>query len=694
MRIPVSVRDIQSKRFTKVAKKLQGRWVHGSLSLMQAQSLLATFLGYRDLHDLQSNLASLIVYDSSQKSMFSRDSVNVSIAWDVSRRHGVGFKPALGMVESLSLKILDFDFLTSDYRTEVFEAEQRKAGRFLIHDEYGYYMHGEQWFEGTPQLLAAGAPNYKFVILPNGRAVRWAKILDEIGRLPGDLAQRLSAEPNYKDFIADFDRVTAFYRDEIIPEISETAAEAIRVGRQLAPGFEIMGYGERALVIYNKAIGGLLPVAYDNHSMKIFEDMATLMTGGVIEHGGDDFIFGSDGMWYQAPRDDGPRVDKDWCMGRFLTSEFSPAVPGVGKVIQERGQDYLRCYEWIDEEYVPAIISDWFDFQPKPTGLSGEAIPAWHAHFQSHVDQVVRAKVALARHNLTGAFTDGRLLSLIHSYAGSTASLEADSLEAIKCYHPMVPGYEPYADPESGEVAQHDDETLEECLREHEEAVDHYREIGREIASAIPGLSNLGELTLGWLYYDSHDNHYDSSDAYLVDRFDIRNSDQVRAFLAFLCLHFHVVATGRPGTEASGNGDSASLQIALDLVLQGICSPAELRAQHMMIGNFIASSRIQAKRIQEIESWRQQMDDQAKIAEGGKYLFAVNAVHWTKPESHLSKMMREGRKYSVAPMMVTQDLSDLSIGDPAGGLSALFANARSLGFNTVSADQEGEGGSG
>lgn len=686
MRIQISVSDIQSKRFTKVAKSLRKRWSLEPLSLMQAQNLLATFLGYRDLHDLKSNLVILIAYRASDLAIYSRSTVSVSIAWDVSRRYPISFRSALTLIESLSLNILDFDLLSKEYRSEVFEAEQRKAGRFMIVDEYGYYIASQKWFEGTPQLLAAGAPSYEFVILPNGRAIRWSKIRADIARLPDDLAQRLSAELKYQAIIDDSDRVTAFYRDEIMPGVSETAAEAIQADRQLAPGFEIKALGERGLVVYNKAIGGLLPVVYDNRSTKIFEDMATLMTGGIIEHGGDDFIFGSTGMWLEAPKKGESRVDQDWCMGRFLTSEFSPAVPGVANLFHERGHDYLRCYEWIDEQCFPEIIGDWFDFGPKPLSPSREAIPAWHGKFQCHVDQVVSAKTTHAQHNLTDAFSDGRLLALIKSYAGSAAALEADTLEAIKHYHPTEPGYEPYSDPESGEVAEHDEVTLEECRLEHENAVEHYRNTGREIASAIPGLSNLGELNLGWLYYDSHDNYYDSRDDYLVDCFDIRRRDEVRSFLAFLCYHFHVVATGRPASEASGTGDSAALQITLDLVLQGICAPEELRTQYMKIGNFMASARIQAKRIQEISAWRGQMDGQASIAAGGEFLFAVTPVPASKPDSHLAKMMREGRKYSAPPMTVTQDLSDFAKTDLESGMSALFSQARSLGFNTLMAN--------
>lgn len=694
MRIQISVSDIQSKRFTKVAKSLRKRWHLEPLSLMQAQNLLATFLGYRDLHDLKSNLVIMIAYRASDLAIYSRSTVCVSIAWDVSRRHPISFRSALTLIESLSLKILDFDLLTKEYRSEVFEAEQRKAGRFMIVDEYGYYIDSQKWFEGTPQLLAAGAPSYEFVILPNGRAIRWNKIRADIARLPDDLAQRLSGESKYQAIIDDSDRVTAFYRDEIMPGVSETAAEAIRACRQLAPGFEIKSHGDHGLVIFNKAIGGLLPVVYDHRSTRIFDDMATIMTGGVIELGADGFIQGWRGMWFEAPGKGDTRVDKNWCMGKFLTSELASDVQGVSPIIHERGHQYLRCHEWIDEQHIPDIIRSDFEFDTKPLDLSTRAIPVWHASFQSRVEQVINAKTAQAQHNLTDAFADGRLLALIHSYAGCTASFESDSLEAIKDYHPSVPSYEPYCDPESGEVTEHDEETLDEYRRDHESAVEHYRDTGRDIASAIPALAYLGELTLGWLYYDSHDTYYESRDSYLVDRFDIRNRDQVRAFLTFLCFHFNGVAAGRPGSDASGTGSSAALQITLDLVLKGICAVHDLREQYLCIGNFLSSIRIQAKKIQEIAVWRGQMADQASIVAKGKYLFAVDRVPEVKPDSYLDKMVREGRKYSVTPMTVTQDLSDFGETDVVSSLSSLFAQARSLGFANLQANSDDESGAG
>lgn len=690
MRIQISVSDIQSKRFTKVAKSLRKRWHLEPLSLMQAQNLLATFLGYRDLHDLKSNLVILIAYKASEQAIYSRSSVCVSIAWDVSRRYPISFHAALALIESLSLKILDSDLLTKEYRSEVFEAEQRKAGRIMILDEFGYYMGGNRWFDGTPQLLAAGAPSNEFVILPNGRAIRWSKILSDIARLPEDLAQRLNLEPKYQAICGDFDRVVAFYRDEIMPGVSETAVEAIHASRQLAPGFELKGYGEDGLVLYNKALGGVMPVVYSSRSTKIFEDMVTLMTGGVIEHGGEGFIFGSDWMWHEAPGKCETRVDKGWCMGKFLTSELAPEVTGVARLMRERDHDYLRCYEWIDEQYIPAIIRDWFEFDQKPLDLNSAAIPAWHSKFQDRVDQVLNAKTFHAKEHLTDAFSDGRLVELIKSYAGASKSLDDDSLEAITHYNPQIPDYEPYNDSSSEEVAVHDEETLDEYRQDHDEAVEHYRQTGRDIASAIPALSNLGELTLGWLYYDSHDTYYQNSDAYLVDCFDIRRRDEVRSFLTFLCYHFHVVAAGGPASKASGTGNSAALQMTVDLVLQGICAPGDLDAQYMRIGNFMASARIQAKRILDIEVWRSQMADQASIAAGGEFLFAVNRVSGAKPDPEFAKIMREGRKYSVAPMMVTQDMSDFVKSDSGSGLSALFSQARSLGVSTVVAHQDKE----
>ena len=49
MRIPVSNADLDQGRFTKISRALQMLWQLDSLSLMQAQNKMATFLGYRNL---------------------------------------------------------------------------------------------------------------------------------------------------------------------------------------------------------------------------------------------------------------------------------------------------------------------------------------------------------------------------------------------------------------------------------------------------------------------------------------------------------------------------------------------------------------------------------------------------------------------------------------------------------------------
>lgn len=686
MRIQVSVSDIQSKRFTKVAKTLRKRWTLESLSLMQAQNLLATLLGYRDLHDLQSNLELTIVAKASDMTRYSRDSVAVSMAWDVSRKHSMPFSTALTLVESLPLKILDFDALTSEARSEAWAVAERKAGRFHIMDEFGYYVGGPKWFEGTPQLLMAGAPSHEFVILPNRQAIRWANIIEKVSRLPKDLPNRLREETKYRAIVSDFDRVTAFYRDEIMPGVPEKASEAIKASRKLAPGFEIKAHGERGLVLFNKAIGGVLPIVYDNRSIKIFEDMATLMTGGTIQPGGDDFILGSMGMWLESPCKHEERVDKDWYMGKFLTSELAWDMPGIDKVIHERGQEYLRCYEWFDEQSLPVIIRDWFDVEPKPLGLSNEVIPNWHAKFQARIDQVLKARTHHAKTNLTDAIGDGRLISLILSYAGDPSQFEAETQERVEKWHPPFPDYEPSDLEVDGEFT-HDQETLDRYQQEHDEAVGHYRETGQRIAEALPALASLGELTLGWRYYQHYDCQYDSSDAYMVDYFDGQRRELVRAFLTYLCFHYSAMAHDGSSSNENGKGESAALQITVDLVLQGVCAPADLCKEYLRIGNFMAIARKQELKIQEIQRWRSEMDAQAAIASQGEFLYAVDRVPMAKPEPYLSAIMREGRKYSVRDITVTQDMSQFF--DPKAdgdGLSKLFALARSVGFSPTQAN--------
>lgn len=694
MRIPVSQSDLESKSFSRLSKTLRKRWILKTLSSMQAQNLMATFLGYRDLHDLQSNLSSEIRLDYKAKSRFSRTEVENSIAWDISRRHPISYGSALALVQDLPLKIMDFDKLTSDRKTEAFLEAERLAGRFMMIDEMGFYMNGPRWFQETPLLLEAGAPPFKFVILPTGQAIRWSNIQSRVEQLPSDLAARIRVEPEYRDSTSDRDGLISFYRREILPEVAERAPEAILADRELAPGFEVQAYSERSLVLYNKSLGGLIPVAYDAHSMKIFEDMATIMTNGVVQFGGQGFIPDSrKQFWFECHGPANEPVVGKWFMSRFLESSFSGAQPGIARTFVERGHEYIRCQEWMDEEYLPRLMQGWVDLRTKPAVQSTEAIPRWHRDFHYQALSAINMRAIHAQRQLSRAIVDGRLADLILKLAGDPSLLESMTHEQIKSHH-----VEPDENPE--EISSTDLDSAQDSLAD---AAACYREAGEDVVSAFPALLGLGATTLGWLLYQHHDVLYDDRDSWLVGSFDKRDEDGVRGFFTYLVYHFVGLAYGSGragyttlspdaalpalqrqllqddraaqimrGTFTEPRGLGKPLQILVCQVLEGECDARQLSGDYLRLSQFYSALRAQETRIQNIVEWRRKMDAIAEVSRNSEWLYAGEKVATAPPESPYSHLM-EMRKYGSQPISAIQDMSDL---EPSC-ISSLFALARS-----------------
>lgn len=669
MRIPVSHSDLEAKRFSKLAKTLRKCWAVEALSSMQAQNLMATLLGYRDLYDLQSNLVPEIRLDYRAKSPFSRTEVHSSIAWVISRRHSISYGAALALVESLPLKIMDFDKLTGERKTETFLAAQRRAGELIIMDEAGFYMGGPQWCEETPMLLEAGAPPYKFVILPSGQAIRWSNILARIERLPADLATRLRAEPGYRDATSDREALVSFYRKEILPEVEERAPDAILADRELAPGFEVQAYSERSLVLYNKSLGGLIPIAYDAHSMKIFEDMATIMTAGVIRHDITGFTPDSrDRMWFEGHGSSPEPVAKPWPMARFLESSFSVATPGIARTFVERGHEYARCQLWLDETHLPASVQGWVNLPPRPEIESTEAIPRWHRDFHYQVMSAIKMRAIHSQRQLSRASKDGRLVDLILRLAGDPGEFESRTLEQIEEWHPSEPDHDPFY--------EESQETLDYYREEHEEALAHYRQEGASIAEAFPVLASLGITTLGWLYYQHHDLTFDCLEARYIDLFDRRKDDVVSGFLTYLVYHYAVTRAGAEVYKGSAQGLSKALQIMVCQLLEGECTQQRMPGEYMCLARFSEKLRAQETQIQNIVEWRCMMDANAKASQGSEWLYASEKVDEVRPPS-VAEMLMEGRKYGGYAITASQDLADMQ----PSSLVSLFAQARSVNFS-------------
>jgi hypothetical protein len=357
-------------------------------------------------------------------------------------------------------------------------------------------------------------------------------------------------------------------------------------------------------------------------------------------------------MWFEPHGPLTEPVNKKWPMDRFLESSFAMAQPGIANVFVEMGHEYIRCHEWIDETHIPEYATGWFDVRPKSVSASTEAIPKWHREFHDHLNQVINTRASQAENHITEAIKNGRLADLILKQAGDTSGFEADTLRRIGQWHPSTPWQEP------GYEVEHDQDTLDECQREHDEAVDHYRDLGQAIALSFPDIASLGALTLGWLDYQHKDTSYGSRDAWMVDSFNPANQSQVRAYFAFLLYRFCTTSSDSSSSEDVGMGHGKALQIMVAEVLAGSCRPDNLVREYSRLSRLIAKLRKQDSQIEEIEVWRRQIQYRHQLAGKGQYLYCGEMVPKSKPEPFLNEMFRQARSLNHMTKYFVQKSSD------------------------------------
>jgi hypothetical protein len=662
MRIPVTVADVDSKRLSKVAKALKKHWPLATITLMQSQNLLASVMGYRDLHDLQGSVLKSIV--PAQGQPYSRTSIEESLSWAFFRKHGLGFDQAHQLVTAIPLKLLDVDPHTSEAKHERWEKMMAASGTMIIMDEFHHYTMGAGWFERTPELQQAGAPAHEFVLLPKGKAIRWSRIKTLVNRLPDDLVARLRTEGRYKAIKDDNEVLVAFYRDELLPEAPEPARVAIEAARELPFGFELKLYGfdKKGLVLHNTHLGGIVPVVYSNHSRRVFDAAARLMQGLPEELEGDTFLVRPDHVW-EMPGDDKHSVSENWRSVSFLTSSFASPQRGIATTFTERGQQYLRTYEWLDMDSVPAVIRDWYDLTSTDNEPASElAVPEWHLEFHNHTQQLLRTHSKNIMARLDEAMDNGRLLALINRYAAQLTAKDLDYLPKVTRMHTSQP------DPDwEMDQARRDEEQADLAL-----ALAHYHEVGARIEQALPALGHLGTLALGWLWYWHHGEQYDSRDAFNVPWFETNKHPEIRAYLGFLAFHFCSQRVSQSVSNHHRHGDSDAMRIALDLVLTGQRHEDHLTPTFYTLTYFIDSVKRQQEHLSKILSWREKMKEVDQVREAGQYPYARGRVSPVMEDSWLTSFLREGRKVGHKEHVATQHLGSVP------GLAALLARARTV----------------
>lgn len=280
MRIAVSQADLNSGRFSAIARSLAKAWPHGKLSLMQAQGKLAQLLGYRSLHDLQQAGKGRLLTPPKPA---TREQMADSVAWKLSRLAPLPLADAREITQGLPLSMLEVDASTPEAAFEEAQKSAQASGQMLVLDEFGT-LFGSDWHPRTPELLDCGAPPYTFAVLPGKRAFSWSLLTSLVDRLPSDFQDDLGMEDGYGGLQAGAEVFRAFVTRELLPQAFAPLAQAIKRDKGLPIGIAVrwLMNGENRVigrVIENWALGGIIPVVYDAQNDDIFEALADLMCG-------------------------------------------------------------------------------------------------------------------------------------------------------------------------------------------------------------------------------------------------------------------------------------------------------------------------------------------------------------------------------------------------------------------------------
>ncbi|MTJ93970.1 MAG: hypothetical protein F8N36_14095 [Desulfovibrio sp.] len=666
MRIPISVSDLQQGRLTKISRILAKRWPAGTLSLMQAQNTLAGLLGYRDLHDLQSNAEADISAPGAEG--LTRADVVDAVAWRLSRRHHLPLGTAQEFAVQLHLQSLDIDALTAEAATERVMANWRHDGRLLVLDEFHQYVN-PYWNPKTPQLLDANIPGFRFAVLADRRMFLWNRLDHLMRHLPASFVDDLSQEVAYGS-LSTGKAEEAFYTTELFPAACLPVSQAVKESEILPDGFEIVWLfngGSRCLgrVLFNKTLGGIIPVIFDPSDDSIFEAVAALLCGDTVPlpahqiRGAGRHVFRLHwGRGYDLARDVGtlgrkssdgrPSKKRDLARLdgeiRYGLVDGRPVLKGATFV--EREQVYLRVQSWLGPDDIPTCLRSPWDVKPGSALLerrnSNEVIlPAACVFFL-----LARDKMAAMVRDASVALTADvdRLLASIRSLTTPSA-FSAYSQKVVD-----------WALPLRVEDQTEDDPDL---VDERDRAIEALKWRGRALHQLIPALDVFDAAALGMVLLDAEGEYPGSDGADLVYPPKADDIVGIVTFLAGMVLHAACCASGGRAPEASLLPGSVILGV--DLLLKGHVEPADLAASIQQISVFRRALSTQEDFLKGIEAWRSHDDRMIALRSEGRFLYVGSPVDRVRPKSFAelsTDMLSRFRKSGSA--VVTQDTAIVS----------------------------------
>lgn len=664
MRIPVTKTDLDGHRFSKISRALQKFWPNGRLGYLQAQSLLAELLGYRNLHQLQQEAPASA--PESPSGSWSRQRILHCVAWNAFRGQRLGWNDAVELATRLHLDELEIDALTLEARWDAATLAllEHDDSTSIFVDEAWDLMHPD-WHEKTPELLASGVPAYAFAVLPDQRVFQWKRLTRLVDSLPTDYLQRLRGEDLYAELPDDASVQRRFVQSDLLPAACTSVVDAARHDGILPREFALLWLFRRdgqclGKAWHNQALDGLIPVVYEfGDNDRPYRDVARILCGSVVA--GDTAAEAGDwesiyvlAPWQRYEWEKGvkdgrvtpatvPDVSKLVALpGRFRISGGEGVRHLIGAHFNVAGQRYVRMQQWIRVENLPT----WF-LRPASGDDVSEASAGGFAATESAIptaalalhgmvrDQFMRnAKEAAARlHSPAGL---AELLDLMRK-AIDVRSFEAWCSDYIESELPPA---------NLGDVFGLE---AEMDRRRELAAIDQH---GDAIRRVLPELELLSRSSLGLMLLKSQGHSPDSRYRWSVRR-PARERIETQAEIAGYLVLAGVAL--RAGVSPASPADTDLLGYALTRVLKGECLLSQLPAEYDVLVSLRDRFQQQQQMLDRMHSWLAHNDEMREERARGEFLYVGESISPVRPKS-LADLMQDGRRYSG--FVVTQTLAD------------------------------------
>ncbi|WP_338923944.1 hypothetical protein V0M98_37655 (plasmid) [Pseudomonas silesiensis] len=677
MRIPVSFKDF-SDHFFSLVDALSGCWHRLDAPASVYQNGFAQILGYRDLQDLMDSRVEDVatVMDVS----ISMPQVREAIVWNGFTSGLMSYHEAEVVVNLIPLERLDWKSSIEQREKNLKSAPVAGSvfgmvrGRHVkvFRDEMWNFAYEDPWMDQTPELVEAGARPYDLSIGVDGRAFRWGRLRETVGKLPDKFEDKLNELVGYGELDAKARRLK-FYREQLIEPLYESAIHVVTQQMLVPDGFRIVRCAGRDY-LYNEPLGGYIPIAFHPDSGALNQAVLMILRGEAV-------AFESSRL---SPADhEGFQQEiyavPEHCIGEMTRQNrslvFNSNIDSLrqtqsSRTFFEANQVYLRGQKWITPEQIPEGLADISKAKALPDlCLSQEVLPEAYTAFFDELCLELPATFRRSSERVHEAYRSGALIKLFNTLARfSAGDLDRFALRKFHSHHPS--GF----DEDGDKLPQSQDATAGEAMA-------HYEDLGRQILLALPTLGHLSTLTLGWL-------HYASYDACFGDEEPVRPfcSDDASACIFYLCHLLLVLGALAEGVDFSrvhksfDDGDEFyPVAVLIAAIAKSKKSSPLTESEQLVLGSMnvyplfkqMRDFRVKLKHKKEAMNkaigWQQVDAVRWKIRAEGEFLYANGRVATTRQPTFTEKMMKDGRKYGLTTVTATQSLSDLSAGDNGSG---------------------------